>query len=172
MIEALSLTEILLRSGVALAIGLAIGWDRERHNKAAGLRTMSLVTLGAAGMMMAAVEVAAAMPAESQIDPLRVAQGIIGGIGFLGAGSIIQARGHVRGMTTAATIWAAAGLGIACGLGLLELAGVLFGMTAVVLIVLTFLKGRVLPDRKDNDEDESDAGAGPMRRVESRPERE
>jgi putative Mg2+ transporter-C (MgtC) family protein len=163
MIEALTLTDLLLRAGLALGMGLAIGWDRERNNKAAGLRTMSLVTVGSAGMMMAAIELAAATPVEQQIDPLRVMQGVIGGIGFLGAGSIIQSRGTIHGMTTAASIWTAAGLGIACGLGLFELAGVLFGMIAIVLIVLTFLKGKLLPEHNQDDEEAAGAGTGPMR---------
>jgi len=147
MIEPLTMEAMLLRAGVAAAMGLVIGYNREKQNKAAGLRTMSLVSLGSAGLMLAAVEVAAAMATDAvHVDPLRAAAGIIGGIGFLGAGSIIQSRGTVKGMTTAATIWVSAVLGIACGLGLFRLALTLFVMTVTVLVVLGALKGTVLPD--------------------------
>lgn len=145
MIEPVSFWEILLRLALAMVMGLCIGWNRETQNKAAGLRTMTLVAMGAAGMVVAAVEVAAAT--DHAHDLLRVVAGIIGGIGFLGAGSIIQSRGHVQGLTTAAAIWAAAGLGIACGLGLYDLAGVMFVMMVVVLVVLSALKGSVLPEK-------------------------
>jgi putative Mg2+ transporter-C (MgtC) family protein len=154
MIEPLSLWDMLLRIVLAMAMGLCIGWDREKQNKAAGLRTMTMVAMGSAGLMMAAVEVAAT--SESIFDPLRVMSGIIGGIGFLGAGSIIQSRGRVHGLTTAASIWGAAGLGIACGLGLLQLATVMFAMMMVVLVVLSALKGEVLPE-KDTEGDGGEA---------------
>ncbi len=149
MIEPVSFWEMLLRIAVAMVMGLCIGWNREMHNKAAGLRTMTLVSMGAAGMVVAAVEVAAAT--DNAHDPLRAVAGIIGGIGFLGAGSIIQSGGKVHGLTTAASIWAAAGLGIACGLGLYDLAGVMFAMMVVVLVVLSALKGDVLPEKDSND---------------------
>lgn len=147
MFEPLTTVDILLRTGVALAMGLCIGWDRERRHKAAGLRTMALVSLGAAGVMLAAWEVAALSAEEDvRLDPLRVISGVIGGIGFLGAGSIIQARGSVQGMTTAATIWASAGVGLACGLGMFRLAGVLFVLILLVLVALPGVKDAVLPE--------------------------
>lgn len=149
MIEPVSFWEMLLRIALAMVMGLCIGWNREKQNKAAGLRTMTLVSMGAAGMVVAAVEVAAA--SDQAHDLLRVVSGIIGGIGFLGAGSIIQSRGRVQGLTTAAVIWASAGLGIACGLGLYDLAGVMFAMMVVVLVVLSALKGSVLPEKDSND---------------------
>ncbi len=149
MIEPVSFWEMLLRIALAMVMGLCIGWNREKQNKAAGLRTMTLVSMGAAGMVVAAVEVAAAT--QNAHDPLRVVSGVIGGIGFLGAGSIIQSAGKVHGLTTAASIWASAGLGIACGLGLYELAVVMFAMLGVVLVVLSALKGEVLPEKDNND---------------------
>lgn len=147
--------EMVLRGALASVLGGAIGWNRELRNKAAGLRTMMLVALGSAGAMMAVVEVVALAGAneEIQLDPLRVISGIIGGIGFLGAGSIIQSRGSVRGLTTAATIWAAACIGIACGLGIYRLALVLTGFVLVTLIAVTALKGDILPDKNGGDDD-------------------
>ncbi|MFI4853788.1 MAG: MgtC/SapB family protein [Phycisphaerales bacterium JB065] len=154
MIEPLTLGDMLLRIGLAMVMGLCIGWNREVNNKAAGLRTMTLVAMGAAGMVVAAVEVVAAT--ENAYDPLRVISGVIGGIGFLGAGTIIQSAGKVQGLTTAASIWASAGLGIACGLGLYDLAGVMFAMMIIVLVVLSSLKGEVLPEK----DSEGDGGEG------------
>jgi putative Mg2+ transporter-C (MgtC) family protein len=148
VLEPLTIWELLLRAGLAVLGGTAIGWDRERRDKAAGIRTIALVALGSAGVVLCAVELNASLPAQAQLayDPLRVVSGVIGGIGFLGAGAILHARGRIHGMTTAATIWAAAGFGIACGLGLYRLAGVLLGMTLVTLIVLKALKGSMLPE--------------------------
>lgn len=148
MPEPLTIWELLLRAGLATLGGVAIGWDRERRDKAAGIRTMALVALGSAGVVLCAVELNASLPTQAQLayDPLRVVSGVIGGIGFLGAGAILHARGRIQGMTTAATIWAAAGLGIACGLGLYRLAGVLLGLTLATLIALGALKGTVLPE--------------------------
>lgn len=152
MIEDLSTADMVLRAAVASLLGGAIGWDRERQDKAAGLRTMMLVSLGAAGMMMAALAFTADVSTgESlELDPLRVVSGIIGGVGFLGAGSILHAKGQIRGMTTAATIWAAAGIGIASGIGQFELAGVLTGFVLTMLIVVSAMKGKVLPERESS----------------------
>lgn len=161
--QTLELSDMLLRAGTATVMGLCVGWDRERNNKAAGLRTMALVSLGAAGMMLGTVEITAAMAStDFPVDPTRVSAGVIGGIGFLGAGSIIQSRGTVQGMTTAASIWAVSGIGIACGLGQFELAGVLFGLMMVVLVVVSFFKGTVLPQHDTAPEpgDEGPDGKG------------
>lgn len=98
--------EVLLRLGIAAIIGAAIGLDREVHRKAAGVRTISLVSLGAAiaSMSLWPGDVAAHS---------RVIQGIVTGIGFLGGGVIVHHRGNVDGLTTAAAIWTAAALGAA-----------------------------------------------------------
>ncbi|MEZ6242409.1 MAG: MgtC/SapB family protein [Phycisphaerales bacterium] len=150
MPEPMTLGEMLLRAALALLLGGMIGWDRERKEKAAGLRTMMLVSLGSAGVMMGGMELAASLSdASFRIDPTRVMSGVIGGIGFLGAGSIIQGGRRVHGLTTAASIWAAAGVGIAAGAGLYRLAFVLAGAVLVALVLVTALKGTVLPDRHE-----------------------
>ena len=160
MLEELTIADMILRAAVASLLGGAIGWDRERQEKAAGLRTMMLVSLGAAGAIMATIQVTAGAHGtydQLSFDPIRVIEGVLGGIGFLGAGSIIQSRGEVKGMTTAATIWAAAGIGIASGLGQFALAGVLTGFVLVMLIVISTLKGPVLPDRTQKNESDQPA---------------
>lgn len=147
----LTTLDLLFRAGLAAALGLAIGWDREKKEKAAGLRTMALVSLGSAGFMLAAYEIIGQVGGEDiRLDPLRALAGVVGGIGFLGAGAILHSRHHVRGLTTAASIWAAAGIGVACGAGLYRLALVLCGLVLAVLVLVTGLKGTVLPEKGDH----------------------
>lgn len=123
---------ISIRLGAAILAGALVGIDRELNRKPAGLRTHALVSLGAAIAVLATV-------ASSQGAPdamSRAIQGIITGIGFLGAGVIMQyeAERRVEGLTTAASIWVAAGLGIACGAGFVELAMIAVAATLVVLV--------------------------------------
>jgi putative Mg2+ transporter-C (MgtC) family protein len=110
---ALHAGDLLLRLASAVLLSGLLGWERERRDKPAGIRTHMLVGLGAATFMELAVRLDGSEPT---IDPTRVIQGIVGGIGFLCAGSIIQSRGHVHGITTAASVWVAGGIGTACGL--------------------------------------------------------
>jgi len=119
-----SVTEVALRLLVAVAIGGLIGWDRERADKPAGLRTHMLVALGSASFTLLGFEVGDHLAPKTGegFDPTRVLQGVIGGIGFLGAGAIIQNRGHVSGITTAASVWVAGALGSAAGVGAYVLA--------------------------------------------------
>ena len=133
----LELAEIALRLGAALVAGALIGVDREVKKRPAGLQTHALVSLGAALTVL----VVAGSPAASG-DPLsRAVQGIITGIGFLGAGVIMQyeRERRVEGLTTAASIWTAAALGMACGAGYLALA--IAGLAAVLFVLVVL--GRV-----------------------------
>ena len=119
MVSVLSGNEdIALRLGSALILGSALGLNRELHGKAAGLRTHALVTLGAAVATLVALR---SPDVSMTIDPnaaSRIVQGILTGVGFLGAGVILRdSSGHVSGLTTASTIWICAVLGIVCGLG-------------------------------------------------------
>jgi putative Mg2+ transporter-C (MgtC) family protein len=104
-----------LRLGSAVAIGGLVGIDRGRRQKPAGLRTHALVSLGAALMTYTGIELAPADPGAVT----RVLQGVIAGVGFLGGGVILRDAQdlRVRGLTTAASIWIVAGLGMACGAG-------------------------------------------------------
>ncbi|HEY2009051.1 MAG TPA: MgtC/SapB family protein [Rhizomicrobium sp.] len=105
--------EILLRLGVAAAIGSVIGINREIHHKSAGFRTIAIVCVGTA------LAVLVAASGGDTAAPSRVMQGVVTGIGFLGGGVIVHHAQleTVEGLTTAASIWAAAGLGAACGMG-------------------------------------------------------
>ena len=123
--------DVFLRLGAAVLAGAIIGFDREVRNKPAGLRTMALVSLGAAVFVVATASAATVDSAS------RVIQGVITGVGFLGAGSIIRGRTEesVRGLTTAASIWLAAAVGVACGLALwsIVLIASAFGLAILVL---------------------------------------
>jgi len=120
--------EIVLRLLLSAALGAIIGYQREKAGKQAGLRTHVLICVGAALFTIASIYGFGAA------DPGRVAAGVVAGIGFLGAGAIIRGgEGIVAGLTTAATIWAVAGVGLAAGAGLYLASAV---ATALILAVL------------------------------------
>ena len=124
--------EVLCRFAAAVLVGGAIGLNRELRGKPAGVRTHALVSLGAA---VATVVAGLTSPDPTAVS--RVIQGIITGIGFLGAGVILHPDGgrSVRGLTTAATIWVSATLGVACGAGLWVPVAFGTGFTLVVLVI-------------------------------------
>lgn len=110
--------EIALRLLLAVVLGGLIGFERERHNRPAGFRTHILVCAGSALLMMVSAYGFSGQLGSGYIsDPGRIAAGVVTGIGFLGAGTILQQRGSVRGLTTAATIWVVSGVGLAAGIG-------------------------------------------------------
>ncbi|MFC1781059.1 MgtC/SapB family protein [Planctomycetota bacterium] len=124
-------------SGIILAtfLGAVIGLEREFSGKAAGLRTNILICLGAA--VFTIISRAMVNPANESVS--RIAAQIVTGVGFLGAGAIIQDRGGVHGLTTAATIWLVASIGTACGAGFFLLAVITAVITIIVLIGLAKL---------------------------------
>lgn len=137
--NSIDLGDALLRLGAAVLAGVAIGIDREWRNKPVGIRTLALVSLGAALVCIATVHLSSLRGEPDAISRVvqGVIQGVMAGIGFLGAGALIRrADGDVDNMTTAATVWVTAAVGIACGFAAWEivLAGV--GLTLVVLILL------------------------------------
>lgn len=134
MIGVLTHQEVLLRMAVSLLVGLIIGFERTLACKPAGIRTYSLVCIGSTLFMIVSAYGLQMVPMGAitwAMDPGRVAAQIITGIGFLGAGIILQDRGRVKGLTTAAELWATAGLGMAIGLGLYALAAI--GVVAVFI---------------------------------------
>ena len=148
--------EIAVRLLAAIAAGALIGWDREWRGKPAGLRTHVLVTLGAATLTLIGVELSLAPPVTtdagwSHFDPTRVIQAVAGGIGFIGAGSIIRDGGSVQGLTTAGGLWSAGAIGIACGAGLFMIALISAGLAFATLTFLHTVECRAL-DTKESDE--------------------
>jgi len=131
--------EVLLKLVVAATLGGLIGFERETHGRPAGLRTNILVCVGAALVMAVAKTSGSGV-----VDPGRAMAGVVTGIGFLGAGAIIKMGNIVRGLTTAASIWLVAALGIAVGQGLFALAAITTGIALFVLVVVDKL-GRAIP---------------------------
>ena len=119
--------ELTVRLVVALLLGAVIGWERELQRMPAGFRTHALVSLGSAIFTV----ISAYAFTGPGSDPTRVAAQIVSGIGFLGGGAILHYGGTVRGLTTAASLWAVAAVGMAAGAGLFVIATV----SAVLVIV-------------------------------------
>jgi putative Mg2+ transporter-C (MgtC) family protein len=134
--------EILIRLGVATVLGAILGIDRDLHKKPAGLRVLAMVALGACGIVMASIS----MEHSTSDGLLRTIQGVLTGIGFLGAGVIMHAQGkdEVHGLTTAATIWISAIVGLICGTGQAMLAGSIFAVAWGLLIVGRWLERMIV----------------------------
>ncbi len=115
---------------LALLLGAVIGYERERRNKPAGLRTHMMVAAGTTAFTLASIY---GFAADGPRDPARVAAQIVSGIGFLGAGTIFRSGSEVRGLTTAATVWLVAALGMLVGVGMYWLAVFTTVISAVVL---------------------------------------
>ena len=144
--------EIVLRLVLAVVLGGVIGYNRSRQNKPAGLRTMALISLGSAAFTLIGIEaviqltllqsgtesLTSGISSSINLDSSRIIAGIVGGVGFLGAGTIIQARGRVQGMTSAASIWVTSTIGVSVGLGLYLLATTITFIAFVVLILYCF----------------------------------
>jgi putative Mg2+ transporter-C (MgtC) family protein len=146
--------QIVLRLGVALAAGGVIGLNRDLHRKGAGLRTFGLVALATAGVT---IGLSSAFPGGTG-DVSRVIQGMMAGIGFLGAGVIMRRpdSSRVTGLTTAAAIWFVAGLAVLCGLGELVLVGVMLGFALLLLLggrALERLMEHIFGAPHEDDED-------------------
>jgi putative Mg2+ transporter-C (MgtC) family protein len=129
--------DITLRLGAATLIGVAIGLNRDLHGKPTGVRTLGLVGLGAALVVLASTDFLATSPIADANPVSRAIQGVLTGIGFLGAGVIMQDRGsqRVQGLTTAALIWLTACMGIVCGLGAWVPAVVAFCLVFTLLLL-------------------------------------
>ena len=134
------LLPFLVRCGVAAACGAMIGIERELKDKPAGFRTNILICVGSALYMCVGLLLANA--GDQPTDPSRIAAQVVSGIGFLGAGAIIQGGGKVIGLTTAATIWVVAGIGLIAGAGFPLLALVAAALTLLTLAVLGALEKR------------------------------
>ena len=150
--------ELAARLVVALLLGAAIGFEREMDRQPAGFRTHSLVALGSA-----LFTIISAYGFVGATDPTRIAAQIVSGIGFIGAGTILHHRGGVRGLTTAASLWSVAAVGMAAGAGLLLMATIGTVLIVVVLFVLerveVFARGRLGMERHAGADDADAAAA-------------
>ncbi|MFA6610347.1 MAG: MgtC/SapB family protein, partial [Candidatus Omnitrophota bacterium] len=130
---------ILFRLVLAAILSGAVGFEREFHGRAAGFRTHILLCIGSTLTMLTSMHIFDVYINRVPCDPARIAAGVVTGIGFLGAGTIMRSRGSVRGLTTAASLWVVAGIGLAVGSGLY------FGaiVTTVITLVSLFVFSRV-----------------------------
>ncbi len=129
---------VLARLATAVVLGAAIGMERELHGKQAGLRTHTLIALGAALLTVMSIAIPTPYVIAYHVgDVSRIASNIATGVGFLGAGVILHSRGRIIGLTTAATIWVVAAIGVAAGAGEYVAA---VGATLLVLVVLVPLR--------------------------------
>jgi putative Mg2+ transporter-C (MgtC) family protein len=138
--------EMLLRLVAALVSGALIGYERSFHGRPAGLRTHVLVCLASSLLMLVTVYEShwvLTAPGEIRLDPTRMAQGIMTGIGFLGAGVIVKEGLNVRGLTTAASIWITSAIGILAGVGLYLPMAISVLMTLAVLSVFRWIEMKV-----------------------------
>jgi putative Mg2+ transporter-C (MgtC) family protein len=137
--------EMLVRLLAALFAGAFIGYERSFHGRPAGLRTHVLVCLASAVLMLVTVyeDHWVRTPGDSRLDPTRMAQGIMTGIGFLGAGVIVKEGMSVRGLTTAASIWITAAIGVLAGVGLYLPMVISVIMTLAVLSVFRWIEMKV-----------------------------
>ena len=133
--------QIVLRLVLTVVLSGLIGFERQLHKRTAGLRTHILVALGSCLIMLTSLYVFDIYKEITKADPARIAAGVITGIGFLGAGTIIRDREGVRGLTTAASLWVVAGIGLACGCGFLKAAIYTTALALAVLLLLRYVEG-------------------------------
>lgn len=130
-------SQVILRLVLSAFLSGLLGLERQLHRRAAGLRTHILVSLGSTLIMLTSIYIFDIYKGSAAVDPARIAAGVITGIGFLGAGTIIRYGEEVRGLTTAASLWVAAALGLAVGCGFYVAA---LATTILVLFSLLLLR--------------------------------
>lgn len=138
--DSISFTGTCYRLLLSMILGSIVGFERRRRGQTAGVRTFSLIAMGSALAMVLSVYVAQKY---SDGDPTRMAAQVISGIGFLGAGAIIQMKGSVRGLTTAAGIWMVANIGMAVGCGMYWVATIATGLILFILVLLERIEHRI-----------------------------
>lgn len=162
---AASLGDAFLRLAAAVLVGGVLGLNRDLHNKPAGLRTHALVSLGSSLVMVVSLHLALQDGRGDPSAALRTVQGIITGIGFIGAGVILHDRlgRNVHGLTTAATIWLACALGLTCGAGLWPAA--LLGVSLTLLVLMFGGPIEQTFHRRFHRPVEGEPGASPVNRA-------
>lgn len=138
--------EVILRLLLSAVLGGFIGLEREIHGRPAGFRTHLLVSLGACVFTVTSIYFYAIYRGTAVVDPSRVAAQVVTGIGFLGAGAIIREKASIRGLTTAACLWVASAVGVACGLGLYSVSAVVTLVAIGSLLLLKKVEGGLRRD--------------------------
>jgi putative Mg2+ transporter-C (MgtC) family protein len=150
----------LIAMAVAYLLALPVGWNREKEERSAGLRTFPLVAVAACGFVQAAESLTVGQPEALA----RIVEGIITGMGFIGGGAILRLKDSVKGTATAASLWATGAMGTAVGLGSYDVAIVLSLITLLTLWVLSPLKTELVqePDGPETRIAEAREGDGPL----------
>lgn len=156
------LTDIQIIARLTLTVVLSglVGLERQFHRRTAGLRTHILVSLGSCLIMLTSLYVFDIYKDIVPLDPVRIAAGVITGIGFLGAGAIIRESNEVKGLTTAASLWVVAGIGLAVGCGFYT--GSIFAtlLTLAVLLILRYAESVVFGKLTRGPEDKNNPHKG------------
>ncbi|MDF9829656.1 MgtC/SapB family protein [Parabacteroides sp. PF5-6] len=137
---------VVLRLVISFVLGGLIGVERQMRRRDAGMRTFTLICVGSTAAMLISIWIPQTYPDFLNGDPGRIAAQVLTGIGFLGAGAIIQNRGSIQGLTTAACIWVVAVIGLAAGAGMFVAAGVTTVATLFVLLSMERLEKRMFLD--------------------------
>lgn len=145
---------IFARLAGAILMGGLIGWEREKHDRPAGLRTHILVCLAAALFAIISIEsvhMAGFSDEQVRIDPLRVIEAVTAGVAFLAAGTIVHARGKVNGITTGAGMWMAGGIGLAMGFGHWFIALFATAACLAVLLILALMQATTVDEQNGKE---------------------
>ena len=137
----------LIRILVSFAIGAIVGIERETHNQPAGLRTHILISIGSTIAMLVSIYIPQTFTQFQNGDPGRIAAQVVSGIGFLGAGAILKFGGNVKGLTTAASIWAMAALGLAVGAGMYLIGFIGLSVILFALVVMDIFEKKIFKER-------------------------
>lgn len=140
----LSEMQVILRLVCSVILGGFIGLERQVHRRSAGLRTHILVCLGSSLIMLTSLYLFDIYKSQVPLDPGRIAAGVITGIGFLGAGAIIREREGIKGLTTAASLWVVAAIGLAAGCGFYSAALYSALLTLTALFFFRRLEAKIL----------------------------
>jgi len=140
--------QIIFRLVLSALLSGLIGLERQMHKCTAGLRTHILVSLGSCLIMLTSLYVFDIYKDKAPLDPARIAAGVITGIGFLGAGAIIRERAEVKGLTTAASLWVVAAIGLAVGCGFFKAAIYSAILALVILFILRYIEGLIFFEDK------------------------
>lgn len=128
----ISIDSVVVRLLLSTLLGGLLGWERESRRQNAGLRTHIIISVGSCLLMLISIYIPQQFSSYPNVDPGRIAAQVVSGIGFLGAGAIFRLGGSTHGLTTAATIWAVAAVGLAVGVGM-------YGAAIVVTLLLLFV---------------------------------
>jgi len=143
MTESLTELDIIIRLCLAFAAGVVIGLERSSRRQVAGLRTHTLIALGASCLMLLSIWLPQQLGGG---DPGRIAAQVVAGMGFLGAGAIIKLGNSIRGLTTAASLWLTAAIGLTIGAGMFLAALVVIILALIALILMHRLERKIFPE--------------------------